>query len=88
MRFVTSPARLSADRTPALDAAEGSELYRSGWRMDESSVADGPGGSTWEIIRGSERCLVSRSQPAHVDERTGKIIQEETLTIVVQCRKR
>ena len=89
VKFVTHNNLLTGSKSaPSFEATEGTELYRNGWRMNNSLVADGPGTSIFGIEEDDVLCLVSRDQPAYVDEKSGKIIQSETLNIAVQCRQK
>lgn len=85
--FVTHDDLLEGASVPPLDAVEGSELHRGGWRTNPAHAADGPGTGLFAVERASVLCLVSSEQPAHVDE-VGEIVQSETLRIRIQCRKR
>lgn len=87
IKFVTHDNLLSGRRVPDFDAAEGSEMYRMGWRVNNSFVADGPGTGLFGVEKGSVLCLVRHEQPAYLDDH-GHIIQSETLSITVQCRHR
>jgi len=86
--FVTNDTLRSGRDTPDFFATEGTELYRLGWRMNNSLAADGPGSGIFGIENESVLCLVSHDQPAYLDEKIGKIIQSEALTITVQCRRK
>lgn len=86
--FVTNDTLRSGRDMPDFFATEGTELYRLGWRMNNSLAADGPGSGIFGIENESVLCLVSHDQPAYLDEKTEKIIQSETLTITVQCRRK
>lgn len=85
--FVTNDRLRSGSAVPGFDALEGTELYRMGWRTNPSLVADGPGSGIYGIENDAALCLISHDQPAELDE-TGKIIQSETLTLAVQCRRK
>jgi hypothetical protein len=85
--FVTHDELLGEAQVPSLEAGEGSELYRKGWRPEPAYVADGPGTATFAVKRGAVVCLVSWRQPAHLED-SGEIVQSETLRIRVQCRER
>ncbi len=84
--FVTNDILRSGRDVPDFTATEGTKLYRLGWRMNNSLVADGPGSGIFGIENDSVLCLISHDQPAELDEKTGKIIQSETLTLTIQCR--
>jgi hypothetical protein len=86
--FVTNDALRSGRDMPDFFATESTELYRLGWRMNNSLAADGPGSGIFGIENDSVLCLVSHNQPAALDEKTGKIIQSETLTLTIQCRQK
>ena len=86
VRFETNDSLRSDRQMPNLDALEGSELYRLGWRADNSIGADGPGTSLFAIRRTPWLCVVRESQPAYLDD-SGEIIRSETLQITVQCRQ-
>ena len=78
---------LSGRRVPDFEPLKGSEMYRKGWRMNNSFVADGPGTGVFGVEKESVLCLVRHEQPAYLDD-YGNIIQSETLRITVQCRYR
>ncbi len=84
--FVTNDTLRSGRDTPNFAATEGTKLYRLGWRMNNSFVADGPGSGIFGIENDSVLCLISHDQPAELDEKTEKIIQSVTLTLAIQCR--
>ena len=91
--LVTNDALLSGAKTvPNFDAAEGTDLYRDGWRRNLSYDADGPGTSMHGIERGDDLCLISCAQPASIEEPTidgqGIFFQSETITVIIQCRKK
>ena len=85
IKFVTNDKLLSGRRVPNFEATEDSEMYRRGWRMNNSFVADGPGTGVYGVEKESILCIVSHEQPAYLDNH-GNIIQSETLSITVQCR--
>lgn len=84
--FVTNDTLLAGRDTPSLEAQEGTELYRLGWRVNESMTVDGPGTGIFGIENAMILCLVSHNQPSYFDEQTGKIEVESQLVITVQCR--
>lgn len=84
LRFETTEALLSEQRVPVLEAIEGTELYRLGWRADLSIGADGPGTRLSAVRKENSVCLVSESQPAYLND-AGEIVQDDELKIVVQC---
>jgi len=87
VRLVTNNNLIDNDRPlPNFNAQPDSELYRQGWRANNSYTADGPGSSVYGIEKGDTLCIVRENQPAHLEEH-GKIVQSETLMITVQCRK-
>lgn len=86
--LVTTDALLGDKAVPAFAAAEGSYLYKLGWRVDNALVADGPGSSAFGIENRSRLCLVSNEQPAELDMKAHQIIQSDTLTLTIQCRHR
>lgn len=86
--LVTNDTLRSGRDAPDFTATDGTRLYRLGWRMNNSLVADGPGSGIFGIENDSVLCLVSHDQPAELDEKTGKITQSETLTLTVQCRQK
>lgn len=86
--FVTNDALRSGRDMPDFFSTESTELYRLGWRMNNSLAADGPGSGIFGIENESVLCLVSHDQPAYLDEKTEKIIQSETLTLTIQCRQK
>ncbi len=57
-----------------------SDIYRSGWRLNENFVADGPGSISFRLERNSRACDV-REDWSHSNG------QEELLIVEVQCRK-
>lgn len=85
--YVTHDALLKDQTVPAFDAREGSWLYRLGWRVNNSLVADGPGGSDLGIQDRSVLCSVFSEQPAEINSTTHKFIQSDTLKITVQCQR-
>lgn len=87
IRFATNDRLLSGRRVPDFDATEGSEMYRRGWRLNNSFVADGPGTGFFAVEKESVFCLVRHEQPAYLGDH-GNIIQSETLSITIQCRHR
>lgn len=87
VRFVTHDTLLSGRKVPDFDALEGSEMYRRGWRVNNSIGTDGPGTGILGIENKSVLCIVRHDQPAYLEDH-GKIIQSETLTITVQCRQK
>jgi hypothetical protein len=87
IQFVTNDKLLSGRRVPDFDPVKDSEMYRTGWRMNNSFVADGPGTGVFGVEKESVLCLVRHEQPAYLDD-YGNIIQSETLRITVQCRYR
>jgi hypothetical protein len=89
VKLVTNNALLSGYRAvPRFHATKETDMYRNGWRMNNSYIADGPGSGTFGIERGGILCIISRDQPAELDEKTREITQSETLTIIVQCRQK
>lgn len=86
VRFTTSETLLSGKKVPSFAADEDTELYRLGWRVNNSLSADGPGTSLTAIEREKVACLILSDQPAYLDERTGTIVQSKTLAITIQCR--
>lgn len=91
--LVTNNALLSGIKSvPDFNAEEGTDLYRDGWRRNLSYDADGPGTSMHGIERGDDLCLISRAQPASIEapyiDGQGTFVQSETLTVIVQCRKK
>lgn len=86
VRFRTRP-RPDGAGILDLTAAEGSDLYRMGWRMDETVAADGPGTSLFGILRDGLSCLIYEAQPAFLDD-AGEVVQSEILEITIQCRRR
>lgn len=88
VRLVTNNTLLSGKEVPAFHATADTALYRKGWRENHAFVADGPGSSVVGLENGPVLCLVSHDQPAYVEDKTGEIIQSETLTITVQCRRK
>jgi hypothetical protein len=87
VEFVTHDKLLSGRRVPDFEPLKGSEMYRKGWRANNSFVADGPGTGVFGVEKESVLCLVRHEQPAYLDD-YGNIIQSETLRITVQCRYR
>lgn len=87
VQFVTNDTLISGKRVPDFDALEGSEMYRRGWRVNNSIVADGPGSGIFGIEKESVLCIVRHDQPAGLDEH-GNFEQSETLSITVQCRQK
>jgi hypothetical protein len=87
IRFVTNGKLLSGNRVPNFDAIKGSEMYRRGWRINNSFVADGPGTGSYGVEKESVLCIFRNEQPAYLEDH-GNIIQSETLSITVQCRYR
>lgn len=90
IKFVTNNTLLAglAGKSPDFNAYEGTELYRLGWRNDNSVGGDGPGTSLSAIESYAVRCLVASDQPAELNEDTGEIIQSETLELTIQCRQK
>ena len=86
IKLVTNTALLDGKEVPDFGANQGSVMYGMGWRMVNSLMADGPGSSLYGIRKGEVLCLILNDQPAYLDEKTGKIVQTETLAITVQCR--
>ena len=84
--FVTND-RLRGDHpVPDFDTSmENTEMYRAGWRMNYEYTADGAGTGIFGIEKGGAFCLVRFEQPSYVDDK-GEIIQDEVLTMKVQCR--
>ena len=87
IEFVTNDKLLSGRSAPDFEPVKDSEMYRNGWRANNSFVADGPSTGVFGIEKESVLCLVSHEQPAYVDDH-GNIIQSETLRITVQCTSR
>ena len=87
VKFVANDKLLAGRSIPDFDPIEGSEMYRMGWRMNPSFLADGPGTGVIGVEKEFALCLVRHEQPAYLDAR-GSIIQSETLRITVQCRRR
>lgn len=87
IKFVTNDILLSGIKVPDFTPVEGSEMYRNGWRVNNSFSADGPGTSLLGVQKKTVLCLVGYNQPAYLDDQ-GNIIQSETLSITVQCRNR
>jgi len=85
--FVTDESLLGGKTAPDLEAGEGSLMYRRGWRMNHSYLADGPGTGLFGIEKESVLCLIRHEQPAYLDD-YGKIIQSETLTLDIQCQNK
>ncbi len=88
VRFATDSRRLAGHAVPDFQAAEGTELHRAGWRMNTAILADGPDGGLFGIGDGAVQCLVLRSQPAYLDEKTRDIVQSERLRLIVQCYRK
>lgn len=93
VRFATNDALLSGNKSvPDFCAGEGTALYRDGWRSNLSYGADGPGTRLHAIEKGDWLCLVSSARPASIEapyiDGRGTLFQSETLTVVVQCRKK
>ena len=86
IRFVTNTPLLSGKKVPDFRADQGSVMYGMGWRMVNSLMADGPGSSLYGIRKGSVLCIILHHQPAYLDQKSGKIVQTDTLAITVQCR--
>ncbi len=86
--FVTNDTLRSGRDMPSFGPHEGTELYRLGWRYNNSIAADGAGESIFGIENATILCLVSSEQPAYLDEKTEKTIQSETLTVTVQCSQK
>jgi len=87
VQFVTNDTLLSGKRVPDFDALKGSQMYRRGWRVNNSIVADGPGTGIFGIEKKSVLCIVRHDQPAYLDD-DGTFVQSETLIITVQCRQK
>ncbi|MDH3256725.1 MAG: hypothetical protein OEM27_03835 [Nitrospinota bacterium] len=87
VQFVTDDTLLAGSRVPDFDALQGSEMYRRGWRVNNSIGADGPGTGIFGIEKKSVLCLVRHDQPAYLDD-DGTFVQSETLSITVQCRQK
>ena len=87
IRFVTNDKLLSGNGVPNFDANKGSEMYRRGWRINNSYVADGPGTGSYGVAKKSVLCIFSNEQPAYLEDH-GNIIQSEAMSITVQCRYR
>jgi hypothetical protein len=88
IRFVTNNTLLFGRQVPAFYATPETDLFRLGWGMNHSMVADGPGSGIFGIEKGSVLCLISRSQPAYLDEKTNEIVQDDTLRLHIQCSQR
>jgi hypothetical protein len=87
IQFKTNDTLLSGQKAPDFEAPEGTEMYRRGWRMNNSIGADGPGTGIYAIEKESVLCLIRHDQPAYLDDH-GNFVQSETLSISIQCRKR
>ena len=68
-------------------ALPGTEMYRLGWRMDNSILADGPGSGVFGIEKDAMRCIVGWAQPAYLAE-AGEIVQGNKLSMTIQCGKK
>jgi hypothetical protein len=79
---------LAGRAIPSLEAIKSAELFRRGWRMVNSLAADGPDGGMFGLGKAETLCLVSRRQPAYIDDKTRQIVQSESLEITLQCGPR
>lgn len=84
IRFETTEALLAEGALPDLRAAPGSALAATGWSVDPSMGADGPGSSIHALTRGDVQCVVSWAQPSFIDD-DGEFVVSETITVVIQC---
>lgn len=84
--FETNDTLLAGRVAPTFEAQEDTELYRLGWRFNDS--ADGPGTGIFGIENATILCLVLHDQPASWGEETGKIEVDENLKIIVQCKQK
>lgn len=83
--FVTNEKLIAGHKIPDFAATDGTELYRIGWRINNSMAADGPGTSVYGIQNDSLLCLISYDQSSYLDESSGEIIQSESINMQVQC---
>jgi hypothetical protein len=86
VNFETNDSLTAGLSVPSFDAIEGSEMSRLGWRSSREIGADGPGSGIFGIEKDSVLCVVRWAQPAHIDD-DGEIVQSETFTMKIQCRK-
>ena len=86
VQFVSHDDLLAGQQAPDFDALKGSEMYRRGWRMNNSIGADGPGSGIFGIEKEAVLCLVSHAQPSYIDD-DGTFVQSETLSMTIQCRQ-
>jgi hypothetical protein len=70
---------------PTFEPAEGSVLYRAGWRIDEKYRADGAGSGSYGIVKDAVLCLIHWDQHSWVNEKTREIEQSGLINMTVQC---
>ncbi len=84
MVMVTSEQRLAGQPLPDLTAAPGTLLYRQGWRIQPTYIADGPGTGVIGMEKGQTLCLVYTEQFAWIDD-AGHHQQSDEIRIRVEC---
>jgi hypothetical protein len=60
-------------------------IHAPGWIINNNFVADGPGSSSVSIEKQNNRCLITWSQHAWIDEKTKEHRQSSQIKMIVQC---
>lgn len=71
---------------PSFRAEEGSELFKAGWREDNSYAADGAGTGAYGIRRDNALCVIRWDQHSWINE-AGASDQSHLVNLEVRCRE-